>query len=292
MNTLKRKIVIIDDDQMLTALIHKLLENDFETFIFNDPMVGIERCAEILPVAVLLDVNMPSIDGVEVIKHLRRNPQTAHLPIICISGDGDTQAREQLDEYGAVGFIKKPIDIEHFRDLMLQYLSIINKNIISEDKRIRCCLTHSVSEKYRIMDDEIEDRLRAGESLMVVSWRTGSEIGHSRFDAHILSEQLVWLEIKPLANIKMPYLTNLMPIIDDIQHLLGKESTSYVLYFDDLKNLFNLQDKQRSISKTTELAHLFKLAFRECHHFFSKPTFKDEQDTVNRMIQQLIGRGA
>lgn len=288
----KKLVAIIDDDEVITTLMTALLGDDYIVKVFNNPMEGIAEAPNMKPAAILLDVNMPNIDGMEVLKQLRRHPQTGHIPIISISGDNNMELRDRLDEYGSIGFIRKPIDPKNFKSLVTSYLDIVNKTVSSEDGHSRCILAHSVSEKYRLFYRSLLSQLNAGENVLVISWRGGEELDLATYGAFLDSGQLVWLEIKPIANVKMPYLTNLTPIIDDIDRLAGGTSGEYQLYFDDLKNLFNLQDKQRSVSKVAELGHLFRMVFKSRAYYLSRPMQRDEQETVHKMIQLLIGYGA
>jgi len=65
-----------------------------------------------LPHLVLLDVNLPDVDGFEVLRRKRGNPQIAAIPVIIITGSVNTDIAEEAFRLGATDFIKKPLQPE------------------------------------------------------------------------------------------------------------------------------------------------------------------------------------
>ena len=70
---------------------------------------------------VLVDINMPVMDGEEMINRLRQNPATADLPVIVVSTEGSETRKEGLMQKGA-GFVHKPFTPETLRDAILRTL--------------------------------------------------------------------------------------------------------------------------------------------------------------------------
>jgi DNA-binding response OmpR family regulator len=82
-----REIVIIDDDSTLTALLETALrEEGFEPHVCGDSRQALEFIAKVQPVAVLLDVRMPHVDGFALLRQLRTTPSGYQLPVIVMSG--------------------------------------------------------------------------------------------------------------------------------------------------------------------------------------------------------------
>jgi CheY-like chemotaxis protein len=71
---------------------------------------GIRKAEEEQPDAILLDVMMPGMDGPAVLAALRKDPATAHIPVIFLTGKGTTADVERLTALGAVGVLAKPFD--------------------------------------------------------------------------------------------------------------------------------------------------------------------------------------
>jgi signal transduction histidine kinase len=87
-----------------------LSEAGFETAEAEDGALGLTASRELLPDLIILDVIMPEIDGFDVCRTLRRDPQTMHIPILMVTGLEDEQSIEKGFEAGATNFLTKPIN--------------------------------------------------------------------------------------------------------------------------------------------------------------------------------------
>jgi len=93
------RILIIDDQPEAIRLLSQLLDQNgkFRVFSANSGMDGIALVARRRPDLVILDLRMPEMDGFEVVKELRNNPETATIPILIVTGDSlSQQERERL----------------------------------------------------------------------------------------------------------------------------------------------------------------------------------------------------
>jgi CheY-like chemotaxis protein len=83
-----------------------------------------------IPAMVLLDLNLPKIDGIEVLKAIRSHPTTKHLPTVILTSSNADQDRLRAYDSYANSFIQKPVDFEQFvaaaRDIGLYWL-VLNK---------------------------------------------------------------------------------------------------------------------------------------------------------------------
>lgn len=66
------------------------------------------------PALVILDINMPKLNGIEVLRQVRANPITSEIPVVMLSGSGEEQDRVQSYEAGANGFVVKPLEFSEF----------------------------------------------------------------------------------------------------------------------------------------------------------------------------------
>ncbi|MDD4870888.1 MAG: response regulator [Kiritimatiellae bacterium] len=73
-----------------------------------------------LPAIILLDIKLPKIDGIEVLKRLRANPRTKILPVIILTSS--TQEQDIIDSYsfGANSYVRKPVDFDQFIEAVRQ----------------------------------------------------------------------------------------------------------------------------------------------------------------------------
>lgn len=94
-------------------------------FMATDGETAIELVESIEPDVILLDINMPGMNGYSVCKHLELNPKTSDIPIIFLTGDSHDLSEELAFEMGAVDFIRKPLNLKVSR--ARTYTHLVNK---------------------------------------------------------------------------------------------------------------------------------------------------------------------
>ena len=110
-NNSETLILIVDDDETNIAVFDMLLKlENYQTIISKNGKDAIEKTASKQPDLVLLDVMMPIMDGFEVAKRLKGDPNTNKIPIIIITALNDHSSRLKGLEAGAEDFINKPVD--------------------------------------------------------------------------------------------------------------------------------------------------------------------------------------
>lgn len=106
-----KKILFIEDEPDLITLIKTRLEaNDFEVVTAADGEEGLKKVYEERPSLVLLDVIMPKMDGFEVCRRLKSDPEVAGIPVVIITASGVRDVEKKSFEAGAQGFIRKPFE--------------------------------------------------------------------------------------------------------------------------------------------------------------------------------------
>ena len=108
-----RKILVIDDEESFRQVITKFLaKQGFEVVTASDGRTGLSLAAEILPDLIVCDLNMPGIDGYEVLATLRRDPKLADIPLIFLTGQAlPSQVRQGMN-LGADDYLTKPVNLE------------------------------------------------------------------------------------------------------------------------------------------------------------------------------------
>jgi CheY-like chemotaxis protein len=110
---MSRYALVVDDARLAAAAIAKTLNLlGYDTEVAYGPRPAIESLTLRLPDVILLDINMPGIDGVEVCRYLRRDPRTAKIPIIAMSSEAQDETVARVRKAGANAFLPKPIDID------------------------------------------------------------------------------------------------------------------------------------------------------------------------------------
>jgi diguanylate cyclase (GGDEF)-like protein/PAS domain S-box-containing protein len=117
-------ILIIDDDPMMRFLAREALDSsDFRSAEAGDGVTGLALVETLAPELVLLDVQMPGLDGFAVCAELRARPHGQHLPILMMTGLDDVESIRHAYQVGATDFITKPLNFTLLRyrlDYMLR----------------------------------------------------------------------------------------------------------------------------------------------------------------------------
>jgi len=117
-----KSILVIDDLEVNLALMKVLLKkkfSDYNVILANGGVKGIHKAISELPDIILLDINMPEMNGFEVCSILKSRPETSHIPILLVSALGqDTSVRVKGLKSGAEGFLTKPFDHAEFEALV------------------------------------------------------------------------------------------------------------------------------------------------------------------------------
>lgn len=116
MSTSRNKILIVDDDKMLRLGLALCIRNaGFETLTAEDGEEAIRLVRSERPELVVLDVMMRGMNGIEVCRALRENPDTRHIRVVFLSARGQEREKVEGLEAGADHYMTKPFD---YRELI------------------------------------------------------------------------------------------------------------------------------------------------------------------------------
>jgi two-component system cell cycle response regulator DivK len=114
---MQRTVLVIEDNEQNRYLATFLLEQrGYEVFVAFDGPTGIELATERNPDMILLDIQLPGMDGYEVARALRHLEALRATPIIAVTSYAMVGDREKCLEAGCTGYIEKPINPETFLD--------------------------------------------------------------------------------------------------------------------------------------------------------------------------------
>lgn len=109
------KILLIEDNEQNRYLVTFLLEaRGHEVVAAHDGPTGIERAAKESPALILLDIQLPGMDGYAVARALRASPHLARTPIVAVTSYAMLGDREKALAAGCDGYLEKPIDPDTF----------------------------------------------------------------------------------------------------------------------------------------------------------------------------------
>ena len=108
-------VLIIEDNDKNLELVRDILQaKGYSTLEAGTAEGGLEIARRQKPDLVLMDIQLPGIDGIQALKALRANPKTAALPVVAITASVMKADREQIMRAGFDGFIEKPITVRSF----------------------------------------------------------------------------------------------------------------------------------------------------------------------------------
>ncbi|MBF0174115.1 MAG: response regulator [Magnetococcales bacterium] len=111
----KPRVMLVDDEPMDRLMVHSVLRQmDLEVLEVESGQEVLSRIAFEVPHLILSDVNMPDMDGMELLRQLKKNDQTRKIPIILITGDEKAETRDLAFRLGADDFVVKPLILHDF----------------------------------------------------------------------------------------------------------------------------------------------------------------------------------
>jgi len=100
-----------DDNVYMLRMRFELLEG-FELLVAEDGITGVEKAATELPDVILMDIDLPAIDGWEATRRIKSNVATRHIPVIALTAHAMSGSREKALAAGCDEFDTKPIDFD------------------------------------------------------------------------------------------------------------------------------------------------------------------------------------
>lgn len=109
------RLLIAEDDATLAETMRDVLEEDFSVDVARDGNEAIARARANQPDVLVIDVRMPRLDGFAACRALRRDPRTASLPIILVTGHTEPEMATAAFAAGATDYLPKPFSVSQLR---------------------------------------------------------------------------------------------------------------------------------------------------------------------------------
>ena len=121
MQSQKKKLLVVDDEEDILEFLKVILEDEGYTVVTTDKDDYLKKLQDdTLPDLILLDLLLSGKDGREIVKYLKTNEKTNHIPVIMFSAH--PRARETTKQAGADDFVAKPFEIDLLLKKVAQYL--------------------------------------------------------------------------------------------------------------------------------------------------------------------------
>jgi len=121
--------LIVEDDPELRGFITSILEKDYTIHIAENGIEGHLKAESLMPDFIISDIMMPQMDGIEMLKLIRDNFATSHIPIILLSAKTSIESKLEGMDYGADEYLTKPFNVS--------YLKARVKNILEQRERLQ-----------------------------------------------------------------------------------------------------------------------------------------------------------
>lgn len=111
MHYFKPTVLLVDDIEINLRLLENTLKNYYNIETAQSGEEAVEKVSKLKIDVILLDIQMPKMDGYEVCKMLKQDDETKDIPVIFVTGNTSSESEEKCFEIGAVDYITKPINI-------------------------------------------------------------------------------------------------------------------------------------------------------------------------------------
>jgi PAS domain S-box-containing protein len=201
-------ILNVDDDGIARKLRTRVLEREgFHVLEAESGAEALRLAAAEHPALVLLDVQLPDMDGFAVCRHLKADPRTVHLPVLHISPVAEQQHGDDARQCGSDGYLQVPVDASLLTGSIATLIDSRRDTGISADAR------SATSEMDAVFDAMVEGVVVVDASGRIVRANAAARTifgldGAREFPAHMLQLQelveFTWLDGKPLSSEEYP----------------------------------------------------------------------------------------
>ncbi len=117
-------LIVEDDRQMAQGLAAQVGVLGHTVVIAYGPRMAIQQLNQVIPDVIFMDLNMPGLNGLEVLRFLRRDPTTATVPVVIVSASDDKETISAALEAGANDYIVKPPTIDAIEEALARVVRL------------------------------------------------------------------------------------------------------------------------------------------------------------------------
>jgi diguanylate cyclase (GGDEF)-like protein len=307
----KPLVLVADDDATYRILIQEVLEQSgFRVITAGNGKEAVEQAAKYNPDVILLDVEMPEMDGFAACDIIRARTPDREIPIFMVTGRDDHQSVERAYEFGATDFFTKPIvlpvlphrihhvlrnctalnDLKGLIRAVPDLIFIVNRNGEVLESLSGPDAQHTQQIKALSTASEINFYPCENDDRAMVCIKRALETGKPQVYEHILNGLDIHLETRFVPRDK----NSVLAIVRDITERKNSEARIFNLaYYDELTELPNRQLFSQSLERTIELARRDDQKFAVL--FVDLDRFKRINDTLghsvgDELLKQVAGR--
>lgn len=121
MKTIKKNIMILDDDPLYAKMVREWLKDDYKVSVSTTPMEAINYLVSHPVDLILLDYEMPVFTGPQVLEMLRKEEETAHIPVVFLTGVGNRESVQKVMSLQPQGYILKTTTAEELTEWLKEF---------------------------------------------------------------------------------------------------------------------------------------------------------------------------
>jgi CheY-like chemotaxis protein len=116
-------VLIIEDNELNMKLVRSMLQlGHYQILEARDAETGIQLAREHLPGLILMDIQLPGMDGLQATRIIRKDPILSEIPVLALTSYAMQGDEQKATSAGCTGYIAKPIDTRNFLDILAGYL--------------------------------------------------------------------------------------------------------------------------------------------------------------------------
>jgi two-component system chemotaxis response regulator CheY len=125
---MSRNVLIVDDSATIRQMIKKTMDiAGLDVGDVHEAANGIEALAQLADhevAVVVVDINMPTMNGIQLLRRMKENDRLQHIPIVIASTEGSRQRIDELVGFGACAYVRKPFQPEQLRDTLSPLIGV------------------------------------------------------------------------------------------------------------------------------------------------------------------------
>jgi CheY-like chemotaxis protein len=242
-------LIVEDDPDFARIVLDGARERGFKGIVALRGDAGLALAHEARPDAIVLDMNLPVMDGWSVLDHLKHHPATRHIPVHIVSA-ADESGRADALRAGAVAFLQKPLEKEHLDRTFEEIASFIDRGvksllIVEDDEAQR----NSIAELVGSGDDVDVTAVGSSEEAL-------EQLGQKQFDCMVLDLKLPETSgFKLLEQVKKNEQLSTLPVIVYTgQELTRREETRLKKYAETII-VKDARSPERLLDETSLFLH-------------------------------------
>ncbi|MDD3322023.1 MAG: two-component regulator propeller domain-containing protein [Paludibacter sp.] len=142
---IKPSVLIVEDDLELRSFMRSIIEAEYTIYEAENGVEGLENALIQMPDIIVSDIMMPKMDGIELLRKLKNEKATSHIPVILLTAKTNIESKLEGMTYGADDYITKPFSVPYFQARII--------NLLQQRKKLQAYYRSDNNEKTQITFD-------------------------------------------------------------------------------------------------------------------------------------------